>query len=280
MIYVIPQFYAKAKKLRAHVEALHSDVNSTNEKRFCWDLWKKHDDFYNLRTPANRYFPPKLFEDFENKLTMWGQKKLGIQGSEFIWLTSYVDNMFQNWHQDAPHGPFAFVYSLSPEKIKFKGGSTLIKSPQGLKKISCPFNQLTVFDPNQVHAVEKIRGVFDILDSRLVIHGWFQAPPLQLATELNPEDAETLISQVTEIAQNELALFPKTSGWLSISILWNHDGSVKEIEFPLCTLLRQKPFKYIQKKELSRLKAALAKTRLPHSCSTLSQLYMPLHLSQ
>ncbi len=51
------------------------------------------------------------------------------------------DPVFQELHTDAPHGPWAFVLSLTPEPRAFAGGETLVMRPRVL-------NYWPGFDPS------------------------------------------------------------------------------------------------------------------------------------
>lgn len=92
-----------------------------------------------LRTPAAQFFEPKLFEQLCAEITEYGQHQLGCNAITPPWLALYTDGCSQNFHTDAPHGPFAFVLSLTPQGAHghtdgstpgwFEGGETTLLQP-------------------------------------------------------------------------------------------------------------------------------------------------------
>ncbi len=188
-----------ARELRAVFEKKFADPRSTKSDRFVWDFWHIENQYSVLRTPARHYFPKPLFEKLERELVSFGQERLGCNGISDPWISLYVDGSYQNFHADSPHGPWAYVYSLTPWKNReFRGGETLIakdtllnfwpaftrdrRNERGIEfedlfaAIPPEFNQLTLFDPRLPHAVKEVRGTRDPLRGRLVIHGWFVEP--------------------------------------------------------------------------------------------------------
>ncbi|NDG85268.1 MAG: hypothetical protein EBX52_09580, partial [Proteobacteria bacterium] len=183
------------RHLRAHFEQIFKDPHRAGSDRFCWDYWTVPGQYRLLRTPASSFFPKPLFQSFLSELLSWGRNHLGCQMISHPWLSAYVDGCHQNLHSDVPHGPFSFVYSLTPWKSRsFTGGETLIAKPKLLRyfseirhdrsheesdfidSVAQPMGRLTVFDPRYPHGVRAVQGVDSILDSRLVIHGWFTEP--------------------------------------------------------------------------------------------------------
>ena len=189
-----PQFYPEAPLLRQEFESHFKNAKSTDAKRFVWDYWYDEDQYHLIRTPAFYYFNKKNYQNFHSYLVQWGRENLGCHDISPPWLSYYIDGCYQNLHSDVPHGPWAFVYSLTPNKKEFRGGETLILKPQTLnywsnfvdqknheyknfvERIESKMNQLIVFDPRFPHGVTEVKGTRDPLKSRLVIHGWFVNP--------------------------------------------------------------------------------------------------------
>ncbi len=188
-------FSTQGKILRKFYEDRFSNPLKASPDRFCWDYWNIPDQYRLLRTPAESFFGPKLFKPFLEELLSWGRTHLGCQMISHPWLSLYLDGCHQKLHSDVPHGPWSFVYSLTPWKQKgFRGGETLLARPKLLRyfqeirhtesheekdffqKIEPKMNRLTVFDPRYPHGVEEVRGATDQLDARVVIHGWFTEP--------------------------------------------------------------------------------------------------------
>lgn len=194
-IQVLDRWSSSATDLRNHFEKVFENPHQPGSERFVWDYWNIPDQYALLRTPAYHFFPKKIYEKFHRSLVMWGRENLGCHDISPPWLSCYVDGCFQNMHCDAPHGPWAFVYSLTPWKDRpFTGGETFLLQPsllrfweqpnaafgaeqgQILEHIESKFNRLLVFDPRIPHGVKQVRGVHDVRQARLVIHGWFVNP--------------------------------------------------------------------------------------------------------
>lgn len=192
-------FSSAARELRAVFEKKFADPRKTSADRFVWDFWHIENQYSVLRTPARHFFPKPVFERLERDLVTYGQERLGCNGISDPWISLYLDGSYQNFHADSPHGPWAYVYSLTQWKTrKFGGGETLVardallnfwpaftrdrRNERGIEfedlfaAIPPEFNQLTLFDPRLPHAVKEVRGTRDPLLGRLVIHGWFVEP--------------------------------------------------------------------------------------------------------
>ena len=81
--------------------------------RFVWDYWHVPGQYTLLRTPAQDYFPEPLFAKLESALAEYAAAELGCVGMTPLWLSCYVDGCEQRLHADVPHGPWAFVLSLT-----------------------------------------------------------------------------------------------------------------------------------------------------------------------
>jgi hypothetical protein len=215
-IITIDSFFEDAGKLRENFVERFNDPRSTRADRFVWDYWHVPGQYTALRTPAYHFFPKKLYESFHNHLVWWGRRNLGCHDISPPWMSCYVDGCRQELHGDLPHGPWAFVYSLTPwRQRKFRGGETVLlredilaywqgfKSARGLERgditIEVPslFNRLTVFDPRIPHGVREVEGVHDVLDGRLVIHGWFVQPRPFIEGPLTTKDLQTVIEDLS-----------------------------------------------------------------------------------
>jgi hypothetical protein len=212
----VDSFFKGANKLRDDFEERFKDPRSTRADRFIWDYWHVPGQYTALRTPAYHFFPKKLYESFHNQLVWWGRRNLGCHDISPPWMSCYVNGCRQELHGDLPHGPWAFVYSLTPWKQrKFRGGETVLlrediltywqgfKSARGLERnditVEVPslFNRLTVFDPRIPHGVREVEGVHDVLDGRLVIHGWFVQPRPFVEGPLATKDLQQVIDDLS-----------------------------------------------------------------------------------
>ncbi|KAL6760292.1 hypothetical protein V8C86DRAFT_3013363 [Haematococcus lacustris] len=203
---------ALVAELRGVFDERFKDPRQTHAQRFLWDYWYCPDaagscQYSLVRTQAQVYFSPEQHAQLVDTLLAWGEAQLGCRAITPLWLSYYTDGMLQELHADNPHGPFAFVLSLTTvsnprrchaavewEERQFCGGETQILRPMVLDYWQRPergaglehrdlvtlveprFGRLTVFDPRFPHGVREVRGSRDPRQSRLVLHGWFTDP--------------------------------------------------------------------------------------------------------
>lgn len=260
------RFYPKAEALRQVFDDRFADPLQTNSERFQWDYWHVPGEYTNLRTPAYHYFPRRLYENFHRYLVNWGRQNLGCHDVSPPWLSCYVQGCRQEPHQDLPHGPLAFVFSLTRWSSRcFDGGETFIVKPR--TEIEPKFNRLTIFNPALVHGVREVKGTHDPRRGRLVIHGWFVNPrpfwtgPLELA---DVQDALDL--QLPKRIQPHWNL---GHGLISLRLKIQASGSVSEIKVLVNTLADAKPA------DLGRLEHALRGVKFP-KYRGISHLTLPL----
>lgn len=241
----INSFFPRATELRRVFEERFEDPHSAAGERFVWDFWSVPDQYRMLRTPAYHYFPQQLYRDFHKRLVQWGRETLGCHDVSPPWLSYYVDGCRQGLHADVPHGPWAFVFSLSPKKIRYHGGETLILKPETLNywpafsdardrelssfvdRIPSPFNQLTVFDPRFPHGVTEVRGTEDPLQARLVIHGWFVEPRPYVVGPLSTSQVQKTLDHALETLSQALPHFGALHGTVSFRLQVSRTGRVK-----------------------------------------------------
>lgn len=192
---IVDRFAPEADALREVFDARFANPRGTGADRFVWDWWHVPGQYTALRTPAWTYFPAKLYESFHRRLVAWGRETLGCHDISPPWLSCYVDGCRQELHGDLPHGPWAFVFSLTRWQGRaFRGGETLmlrehvldfwddfasvrgVEEKELLRAIEPRFGRLTVFDPRFPHGVRQVTGTHDPREGRLVIHGWFVQP--------------------------------------------------------------------------------------------------------
>ncbi len=191
----IQNFSKNSHELRNYFDEQFADSHRTHQKRFVWDHWSANGQYKHHRTPAYHYFPKGLYREFHEGLLKFGREVLGCYDVTPPWLSYYTDGDYQKVHGDIPHGPWAFVYSLTKCKPKkFSGGETFLfkedilnywssfehfqglESRDVLHEIQPHFNQLLVFDPRIPHGVNTVKGVDEPSEGRIVIHGWFKDP--------------------------------------------------------------------------------------------------------
>ena len=242
-------FFKEAPILRKEFETRFKDPREARSDRFIWDYWHVPGQYTTLRTPAYHFFDPKIYDRFHNQLVWWGRRNLGCHDISPPWMSCYIDGCRQELHGDLPHGPWAFVYSLTPWKTrKFRGGETILlkeeiltywqgfKSSGGLEEqdilteIPPIFNRLTVFDPRIPHGVREVEGVRDLTEGRLVIHGWFVQPRPFIEGPLSVDDLQSVID---DLSGNLGDLFDQgvdIHGTLSVRFTVSPAGVVSKVE--------------------------------------------------
>lgn len=292
-VLTLDSFYSRADELRGVFEERFGDPGSARGDRFVWDFWYVKDQYRLVRTPAYHYFPAKLYQHFHSELVQWGRRTLGCHDISPPWLSYYVEGCRQDLHSDVPHGPWAFVYSISPRKIRYRGGETLILRPEVLNywpgftdakerelssfvdRMKSPFNRLTVFDPRFPHGVTEVRGVEDPLEGRLVIHGWFVEPRPYVVGALKTQQVGRTLEEAMALLGDELPRLGDLHGTVSLRLKVKADGMVSGFEFLTETLMGlQDP--QAQKLAARRvLKAIFSKLQFPKTKGP-SEVTIPL----
>jgi hypothetical protein len=225
-VIVVDRFAPEATALRDVFDERFADPRSTRGDRFVWDWWHVPGQYTALRTPAWTYFPRRVYRAFHERLVAWGRATLGCHDISPPWLSCYVDGCRQELHGDLPHGPWAFVFSLTPNQRAFRGGQTLlvndeildfwetftsvrsIEEGEILRAIEPKFSRLVAFDPRIPHGVREVRGTHDPREGRLVIHGWFVQPRPFVTGALT---ARAVAAQIDE-------LVGKLGEWITVPI--------------------------------------------------------------
>ena len=244
-VLTVDAFSKEAREMRAHFEDRFRDPREARSDRFVWDYWHVPGQYTALRTPAYHFFPKKMYDAFHNHLVWWGRRNLGCHDVSPPWMSCYIDGCRQELHGDLPHGPWAFVFSLTPWKTrKFRGGETILlredildywqgfKSTRHLEEkeilndVPALFNRLTVFDPRIPHGVREVEGVRDLLDGRLVIHGWFVQPRPFIEGPLPTRKLQSMIDDLSGSLNQLFAEGLDVHGTLSLNFKVSAQGKV------------------------------------------------------
>lgn len=253
--FIFKNFYPDYKLLREEFVDNFKDPASTHQKRFVWDFWLDPDHYHLIRTPAYYYFQKKNYERFHSYLVQWGREHLGCHDISPPWLSYYVDGCYQNLHSDVPHGPWAFVYSLTPKNKKFSGGETLLLKSETLnywqhfknsqsyhyenfvERIPSVMNQLIVFDPRIPHGVTEVKGTRNPLESRLVVHGWFVNPRPYVVGGLSTAAVQSALQKQFNFLNQHLSQVGLLNGALSIRMQIDKQGYVQDYRILTDTLI-------------------------------------------
>lgn len=287
------RFFSGAEDLREVFEDRFRDPGAAQGERFVWDFWYVKDQYRMVRTPAYHYFPQKIYRQFHASLVQWGRETLGCHDISPPWLSYYVEGCRQELHADVPHGPWAFVYSLSPRKIRYRGGETLLLKPEVLNywpgfsdasgreltsfvdRVASPFNRLTVFDPRFPHGVTEVRGVEDPLEGRLVVHGWFVEPRPYVVGALKTNQVSAALAQAMDLLSRELPRLGDLHGTVSLRLAVTKSGTVGDFRFLTETLMGLQdpiPQKQAARRALKKIFSGLQFPKAPAA----SQVTIPL----
>ena len=272
-VQIIERFAPEAPALRTIFDDRFADPRSTRADRFVWDYWHVPGQYTHLRTPAWTYFPRALYSAFHRRLVAWGRATLGCHDISPPWLYCYVDGCGQQLHGDLPHGPFAFVFSLTRTRT-FTGGETLmlrdevldfwddfrsvraVEEPDLVRAIEPRFNRLVAFDPRIPHGVREVRGTRDPRAGRLVVHGWFVQPRPFVQ---GPLRAAALASRVDDLLGELPALLGDLplAGLVSLAFDVTRTGAVARVRVLADTTRVSRPFERERRRVVGRIVAAI-----------------------
>jgi hypothetical protein len=245
---IVDDFAPEAAELRAVFDAKFKDPRKATAERFCWDYWHVPGQYTALRTPAWTYFPNRAYRKLHTRLVQWGRTTLGCHDISPPWLSCYVDGCRQELHGDLPHGPWAFVLSLTRwDERAFRGGETLllrravldfwqdfvsersVEEGDLLEEVEPHWNRLVVFDPRIPHGVRRVEGTHDPRHGRLVLHGWFVQPRPFVTGPLLPSDIEGVAAEVGATLEGFMGGGLAPSGLLSIGFQVTEAGRARSI---------------------------------------------------
>lgn len=241
----VPNFSTHTEPLRNVFDARFADPRRATADRFQWDYWNVPGQFTALRTPAWEFFPKAKYEALHRALVQWGREHLGCHDISPPWLSCYVEGCGQELHGDVPHGPFAYVLSLTRwDQRVFQGGqTTLLREPvldwwsnplssgnpeydSLIEEVPAQWNQLTVFDPRIPHGVKQVRGTTDPRQGRLAIHGWFVSPRPFIEGPVKSTELDAKLNTLFDSLAEPLGQLSTLSGVLNLRFQIGVDGRV------------------------------------------------------
>ena len=245
---IVDRFAPEGRSLRAHLDERLGSPHVASPGRFVWDFWHVPGQYTVLRTPAWTFFPREVYERFHSRLVWWGRRTLGCHDVSPPWLSVYVEGCGQELHGDLPHGPFAFVYSLTRWSGRpFRGGETEIlrdevldwwdgfrstrraERPELARVVEPRFDRLVVFDPRIPHLVRTVRGTLDPREGRVVVHGWFVSPRPFVEGSLDAEELSPRIEALSEAILPRAARLP-VAGLLSLGFRVTPGGEARDVQ--------------------------------------------------
>jgi hypothetical protein len=246
-VIVVDRFAPEAAQLRGVFDERFADPRRAHAARFAWDYWHVPGQYTALRTPAWTYFPREIYERFHRRLVAWGRETLGCHDISPPWLSLYVEGCRQELHGDLPHGPWAFVFSLTNwQRRTFRGGETLllrdevldfwhdfasiraVEEGELIRAVEPKFARLVAFDPRIPHGVRTVTGTHDPRAGRLVIHGWFVQPRPVIR---GPLPTRELAARTEELAVDMPALLGELpiAGMLGLALSVTRTGAVRSV---------------------------------------------------
>lgn len=289
----LDRFSRQAVALRKTFDQRFADPRETRSDRFVWDHWHVPDQYTLVRTPADAFFPPAVFRKFLGELGGWAEENLGCSALTPPWLSYYVDGCEQKLHSDVPHGPWAYVFSLSPTKPRFTGGETLILKPEVLdywrnfsdsqdreinsfvERVAPKFNRLIVFDPRLPHGVTPVHGTQDPREARLVIHGWFTDPKPYLEGALSARQVAPVLDEAVGSFVDSLAELGQWHGILSLRLRVGAGGGAKLERILADTLVPVQADPSERRVVMTKLRKAFSGLRFPKAKSG-TKITLPL----
>ncbi len=254
-ILTINDFYTGASTLRRHFEGRFKAPRDPDGGRFVWDWWHVPNQYTLLRTPAYEFFPKEIYDPLHLRLIDWSRRNLGCHDISPPWMSCYVEGCSQELHCDMPHGPFAYVYSLTQWKTRaFRGGETFLlrdevmelwkglpsrpqyESKELTQEIPPLFNRLTVFDPRVPHGVRRVSGASDVLDGRLVVHGWFTEPRPWIDGPVPQKSLKNAMEGLMEQLHSVMESGLDVSGMLTVQVHVSAAGAVTRTVFSADTM--------------------------------------------
>jgi hypothetical protein len=243
-VIIVDRFAPEVPALRAELDARFAEPRSARADRFVWDYWHVPGQYTALRTPAWTYFSRARYAQLHRRLVAWGRAQLGCHDISPPWLSVYVEGCRQELHGDLPHGPWAFVLSLTRWRGRaFRGGETLlvrdevldfwhdfasvrsVEQGELIRAVEPRFGRLTVFDPRIPHGVRTVTGTHDPREGRAVIHGWFVQPRPFVRGPLPVRTLAARIDELTGPLAGWLAGLP-VAGLISLAFTVDRRGRV------------------------------------------------------
>ena len=273
---IVDRFAREATELRGSFDARFADPRRVHGERFVWDYWHVPGQYTALRTPAWSYFPRRPYERLHRRLVAWGRETLGCHDVSPPWLSLYVEGCRQELHGDLPHGPWAFVFSLTRWRGRtFRGGETLllrddvldfwhdfasqraVEERELLRAIEPRFSRLVVFDPRIPHGVRTVTGTHDPREGRLVLHGWFVQPRPFVR---GPLSTRALTARTTELGAALGAWIGglPIAGLASFAFTVDRRGGVRALRMLSDTTRTPKPDERARRRAIARIRDAIA----------------------
>jgi prolyl 4-hydroxylase len=244
---------AEAQALRGHYDAHFANPHAHRpETHQSWNYWYVPQLYTYLRTSPEKIVPRALVESFHRNLSRWAAERLGMGHVTWPNLSLYVDGCVQHLHNDATNGRFGFVYSLTLDSRRSRGGETILlregdllrsnlsraaAGPSLRELVEPRFNRLTVFDDRVPHGVERVEGSMDPLDGRIVLHGHISESAPIVRGPLAPATVADVVAALAARALDSVGRVA-AHGPLCARLAIHADGSVGDVRLLVDRLVR------------------------------------------
>ena len=244
-----------AQAMRSHFEGHFANPQAHSaDVHQVWNYWYVPELYTYLRTCPEKIIPEVLVQRFHAALTAWAVERLGMGHVTWPNLSLYVDGCRQNLHNDSANGRFGFVYSLTPDTRRSRGGETLLlregdlfrsnlhrpAAGVAMRELIAPnFNRLTVFDDRIPHGVERVEGGMDPLDGRLVLHGHISESGPLVKGPLTPDAVTAAVEPLVGAALAETGLGEgNCHGPLTLRLAVAPDGGIAHVSILVDRVVR------------------------------------------
>ncbi len=280
----------KATEMRHAVEAHFSQPEKHQAATHqVWNYWHVPGLYTYLRTNPEKVIPHELIQAFHARLTEWARQRLGLGHVTWPYLSLYINGCSQGIHNDSTNGRFGFVYSLTPNDRRSRGGETIVfkegdhfrskltrpDAGSGLYDLIAPtFDRLVIFDDRMPHGVQRIEGSMDPFDGRLVLHGHISESGVEVDGPLSAGDVQAaVLPGVQKVLTAEGAATKLYHGPLVVRLKVDPDGRIVSHRLLVDRLARSDggdPGAFAQ-----RLLEAAVETRFPQADAP-SEVTLPL----
>ena len=136
-VVIVDRFAPEARALRAMFDERFAEPRSTRARSVRVGLLARARPVHGAAHAGVDVLSARLYEAFHHRLVAWGRETLGCHDISPPWLSLYVDGCRQELHGDLPHGPWAFVFSLTHWRGRvFRGGETLLRARRGARLLA------------------------------------------------------------------------------------------------------------------------------------------------
>ena len=290
---IVPEFFGRASEMRGCIDRHFSEpYRQSADTHQVWNYWFVPGLYTYLRTTPNKVIDNALVEDFVRRLKLWALEQLGLSVVTAPLLSMYVDGCRQGIHNDSENGRFGYVFSLTRwDDRHFTGGETILFSEEPymgtlrmtrhgastsfLDSVPARFNQLLVFDDRVLHAVERIEGGMNPLDSRVVLHGHIQDGGAVIEGSLTTADVEAAFLPTAETIERwAAAAFPGLHGVVSFRLEFASDGTITSLNRLIDRLFVTRGSQPAPGEVASAIGERIRPIRMPSSHGT-SRLFVP-----